>query len=61
MLASLFCGPVDCFDELPLARFFLKDLIGGQPTTGAEAPLHQIRAPVSLSVNYKDEYTIKYL
>ena len=52
VLASPFCCPVDCLDELPNARFLLKDPIGGQPTAGAEAPLHQIRAPVSLSVNY---------
>jgi len=39
VLASPFCCPDDCLDELPLARFLLKDPIGGQPTTGTEAPL----------------------
>uniref|UniRef100_A0A0A9EZU7 Secreted protein n=1 Tax=Arundo donax TaxID=35708 RepID=A0A0A9EZU7_ARUDO len=38
-LVSPFCGPGGCLDELLLARFLLKDRIGGQPTTGAGAPL----------------------
>lgn len=38
-LALSFCGSGECLDELLLARFLLKDRIGGQPTTGAAAPL----------------------
>uniref|UniRef100_A0A0E0PQ52 Uncharacterized protein n=1 Tax=Oryza rufipogon TaxID=4529 RepID=A0A0E0PQ52_ORYRU len=34
----------DCLNELPFVRFLLKDRIGGQPTTGGIAPLHQIKA-----------------
>lgn len=34
-----FCGSETDFAELVLARFFLNDRIGGQPTTGAGADL----------------------
>ena len=43
-LASPICGSGVCLDALVLARFLLNDRIGGQPTTGAAAPLYQIRA-----------------
>uniref|UniRef100_J3M909 Uncharacterized protein n=1 Tax=Oryza brachyantha TaxID=4533 RepID=J3M909_ORYBR len=47
--ASSFCCSGDCLDELPfVVRFLLKDRMGGQPTTGGIAPLHQIRALVSV-------------
>lgn len=45
--ASSFCRSGDCLNELPFVRFLLKDRIGGQPTTGGIAPLHQIKALVN--------------
>jgi hypothetical protein len=47
VLVSPCCSSGCCLDELLLARFLLKDRIGGQPTTGAGALVHEIRAQVS--------------
>jgi hypothetical protein len=59
-VASWFCLFEDCLDEVPFARFFLKDRTSGQSTTRRIAALHHITTLFSIWLLSSGEFICKF-